>query len=1141
MQYYRIILLLTLGFFSIYHSNAQNCSINAGIDNSFCEGINLELSGNASTLNTQLSTLLWSVVSQPSGANSYFIAANSLNTEVSGVLPEGTYLFELTVQCTDSNWPKDTVEITVIDGPNTASLSSSLNTGCYDGNGISVSGNFPESGASVSWSLSGGVYGTFTDGNTRTATFFPDPDKYTCAIGLNSSTSNLRYTISKNGCYSSDIIPVSFSYTDEPFFAEASNTQACGLCTNLWGTCMLDGMGLWTYTGPGTATFDSGASNSNTSVCVDVAGTYTFTWTVTGGCESGSESVEVNFGGYSGSPIAPDAGEGGSFCSFPSSFALNAAPVPSDQVGEWVQTAGAPLTISDSSQNSTTVSGVISGGGPYKFAWHVKPQGDTYCSNADTITFAEKTEWVWENIADNGCGNYSSNRYLATTQNYLWSAFDSITITVLIHQAPGIFADSAIVYWYYFENEGGSNSVDLDGADDEVGTPTDTIAVGVPFTYKISKSDLQAQLSSSLYTDEEFYLRMYLIGSANDFPLGFYDYELNINDGCANYPFERELYISSNNGFTAVNAGTDQVLGCGINSTSLVGTGLYISSVNKHRGIWTMIEGPSASPLTATSAQETNPVISGLSEGTYRFRYAAEFGNECDPIYDDVRVVISYTAPNISSLNLANPGFCGTGPVKIATSFDANVHPDSVSWQITSPVQTTETLNQQGVTGTDTLTLWNLLPNTTYTVELSIANACANTTQTINFSTGASTGPEQAQLVGSNTICGQNADVPIAAVAVSVGTGTWSIASGPSNSVAFITDPNSASTVLEDITSTTGLWVLKWKTENNGCSDSVFLYISRSNVIVPEAGEDQDHCGVSLPYTSQLLGEKFSSVAQGNAQGEWSFISGPEVASITSPYEDTTDVIFSAYGTYLFKFTNSFASCASNFDVVEITVGEAAPIAYAGLDESRCGGSDVFSLDALDLGVGQNGAWSVSSASGNVGAIFVDINDPDTDVKLNGAGEITLAWSTFASTPGCPVNTDEISLDYTPAPYAGEDQNLCEAASIILSGNALSGLSDATTNWTLINGPNSPTIDEPTSSTSLVSGLITGTYEFQYQLSDGACNLTDNVIIEIEAAPNVNVGDDIIFCPNQSLNLSGTSPGGGATSMWSLVLGTNSG
>ncbi|MFK7922141.1 MAG: SdrD B-like domain-containing protein, partial [Bacteroidia bacterium] len=46
---------------------------------------------------------------------------------------------------------------------------------------------------------------------------------------------------------------------------------------------------------------------------------------------------------------------------------------------------------------------------------------------------------------------------------------------------------------------------------------------------------------------------------------------------------------------------------------------------------------------------------------------------------------------------------------------------------------------------------------------------------------------------------------------------------------------------------------------------------------------------------------------------------------------------------------------------------------------------------------------------------------------------------------------------------------------------------------------------------------------------------------EIEAAPNVNVGDDIIFCPNQSLNLSGTSPGGGATSMWSLVLGTNSG
>lgn len=1141
MQYLRIFLLIILCQIPIYFTYAQNCSINAGIDASFCEGLDLELLGNLSSLNTQLASLQWSVVSQPSGANPYIISTNSPNTKVTGVLPVGIYQFELTVQCTDSNWPKDTVEVTVIDGPNTASLSSSLNMGCYDGSGISLNGNFPTSGATVNWSLSGGVYGTFSSTNTRATTFFPVPDKYSCNAELNGSTSNLRYTISKNGCNSSDIIPVNFSYTAEPFFAASSNEQACGLCSELFGTCTLDGLGLWTYTGPGTASFASGASNPNTSVCVDLAGTYTFTWTVNGGCQPGTESVTVNFGGYSGSPLQPDAGEGGSFCTFPNSFALNAAPIPLDQIGEWIQIAGAPTIITDSSLNSTTVSGVVSGGGPYKYVWQVKPQGDTYCSSADTITFAEKTEWVWEDIIDDGCGNYSRNRYLATTQSYLWAAFDSISITVLIHQAPGIFADSAIFYWYYFENNGGSTSIDIDGADDEVGTPKDTLAVGVPYTYKISKADLKSQLSSSLYTDEAFYLRMYLIGSANDFPLGFYDYELNINDGCNNYPFQREVYISTNNGFSTANAGTDQVLGCGINSTSLVGTGLYISSVNKHRGIWTMMEGPGTSPLTSISAQETNPIISGLSEGTYRFRYSSEFGNECEPIFDDVRVVISYNTPNISSLNIVNPGFCGTGPVKIASTFDLNVHPDSVSWRIVSPAQTAESLSQAGITGTDTLTLWNLSPSTSYTIELAVANACGSTIQTINFSTGASAGPEQAQLVGSNSICSQNGDVPIAAVPVSVGTGNWSIVSAPSNSIAFITDPNSASTTLEDITNTMGLWVLKWKTENNGCSDSTFLYINRGTVIAPEAGEDRAYCGVSLPYANQLFGEKFSSVAQGNAQGEWTFISGPAVPTISNPYNDTTGVIFPDYGTYLFKFTNSFASCDSDFDVVEITIGDAAPVAYAGLDQDRCGGSNQFSLDALDLGVGQSGAWSVSSASGNIDANFTDINDPNTNVELSGAGEITLAWSSFAATDGCPANTDEISLDYTAPPYAGEDQSLCEASSIILSGNALSGLSGATTTWSLISGPNSPTIDAPTHAVSFVSGLSIGTYEFQYQLIDGACSLSDNVFIEIEAAPNASVGDDLIFCEGQSLNLNGNNAGGSTSSIWSIVLGTNSG
>ncbi len=150
-----------------------------------------------------------------------------------------------------------------------------------------------------------------------------------------------------------------------------------------------------------------------------------------------------------------------------------------------------------------------------------------------------------------------------------------------------------------------------------------------------------------------------------------------------------------------------------------------------------------------------------------------------------------------------------------------------------------------------------------------------------------------------------------------------------------------------------------------------------------------------------------------------------------------------------------------------------------------------------------------------------------------------------------PSVTDDVQvfvLGTAPVVNAGQDQTLAVGAtSVVLNatasdpdGTAVSVL------WSRVSGPNVPTIQSPTSLSTNVTGLVTGTYVFRCTATDATNEVGYDevqIVIPVNQAPSVNAGtDQSLSSGTTSTTLSGTAidPEGQAlTKTWSRVSGPN--
>lgn len=402
----------------------------------------------------------------------------------------------------------------------------------------------------------------------------------------------------------------------------------------------------------------------------------------------------------------------------------------------------------------------------------------------------------------------------------------------------------------------------------------------------------------------------------------------------------------------------------------------------------------------------------------------------------------------------------------------------------------------------------------TFDVSVDVTNECGTTTAvqpiTVNTVTTADAGPTQ-------ILCGS--DVTMAANPAVIGTGAWSYVSGPSGyTITSISSPTTTVTGLLP-----GNYIFRWTITNGICVSSSDVSITIvPGPTPPLAGPDQAIClasSTSLSANTPALGA-----------GLWSIVSGPPGASFTDPSSPATTVSGLVPGTYIFRWTISFANCSALADDVQVTIYADPSVADAGVDQVLCTSSASMGANIPTIGTG---SWSFVNGP-NV-PIIADPNLPGTAISGLIPGIYQFRW-TIANGP-CVPSEDLVQLDVTPFPTpanAGPDQTICAATLITLAGNAPSignGI------WAFVSGPSSPVITDPAVPAPLVSGLVPGIYAFEWTISNGVCPASrDTVLFTIN--DNVTVADAGPAqekCGN-TVTMAGNIPVIG-TGLWSFVSG----
>ena len=305
--------------------------------------------------------------------------------------------------------------------------------------------------------------------------------------------------------------------------------------------------------------------------------------------------------------------------------------------------------------------------------------------------------------------------------------------------------------------------------------------------------------------------------------------------------------------------------------------------------------------------------------------------------------------------------------------------------------------------------------------------------------------------------------------------GTWS-----SNTGALFSNTNNPNSIVT--APNYGPHTLIWTESLNGCTSYDQVNVNFFQQPNANAGLDDNICGLSYNLNAN------PSVGIGT----WS---GPFGAIFTNINDPNTSVTVNNYGTHNFVWEEdndgSSYHCV-DVDTVEIIFTQ-SPIANAGLDENICGLS--YNLNA-NPSVG-TGTWS-----GPIGAVFSNINDPNTSVTVNSYGNYNFTW-TEDNNYNC-TDTDDVEIIFyeTPNPNAGLTQTVC-GLNVIL--NAQQPIGNGSWSGNNVNFSN------PLSNTSNANSYIYGNNTFIWTDNNNGCIGIDSVIINFIEIPMSQAGHAPLF------------------------------
>lgn len=344
-------------------------------------------------------------------------------------------------------------------------------------------------------------------------------------------------------------------------------------------------------------------------------------------------------------------------------------------------------------------------------------------------------------------------------------------------------------------------------------------------------------------------------------------------------------------------------------------------------------------------------------------------------------------------------------------------------------------------------------------------------------------------------------EASLRANSITIGQGTWSILSGSGT----FSDIHAPTAVFSNMGS--GANLLRWTSENEGCTTTDEVIISNNLPVNVYAGLDQALCD-----DSTLLYANPPSLGT----GVWSVIQGSAVFS--DPYQYNTVVSKLGNGTNRLKWTVATTGCSVT-DTVEIT-NNLPSVAVAGSDFSVC--NSVGPLNANTPLYG-NGEWSIISGAGTIESV----SSARTSVRDLALGDNILRWTITSA--NCTSTDDLLITNNSPTiAAAGENAEVCGETAVLFANSPAVGYGY----WTVMSG-NGDFVDSLNYNTT-INGLQFGDNILRWTTVNGLCKTIDEIVVTNNLA-DVYAGEDKAVYEPQTL-LAGNNPESG-TGAWVLVAG----
>lgn len=337
----------------------------------------------------------------------------------------------------------------------------------------------------------------------------------------------------------------------------------------------------------------------------------------------------------------------------------------------------------------------------------------------------------------------------------------------------------------------------------------------------------------------------------------------------------------------------------------------------------------------------------------------------------------------------------------------------------------------------------------------------------------------------------------------SVGTGTWTLVNGPG--LPLFSNINSPTSIVQ--VNAIGTYVFEWEEVNGECSDAQQITVIFNEIPVANAGFGGAECDFDF-----TLGATPSV-----GTGTWTY-SGPGSASFSPDANDPNALVtVDTYGSYTFTWTEDNNGC-SDAASVSVTFAE-LPVADAGVGGDECDLSFTFSGTAT-AGVG---TWT---SSGPGLATFNAPNSATSDVTVSNYGTYTFTWT---EVNGACTSTDQVTVNFYEQPVAdaGTGGDECDL-DFVFSANPSVGNGE----WTLLNGPGTPTFGDDTDPESDVTVDAYGTYTFTWTETNGTCTDFENLVVNFYEQPVANAGVGGDQC-GLEFGLTGVASAG--TGLWTYT------